>query len=163
VTRPDESRRVTHPSGFSIVHPRHWSGLTYGAAVIASDENRTLRFAPDVPVGRQPTLEVRMTPAPAEPIGPAEPITFQDRPAIASTGYAKRMWQYRIVFEREGRHFYIDLRSPVKSDAASPLWRAYFESFRYATPTSRPVLIDLVEPDAPGTSGTRPSDPAGTR
>lgn len=131
---PDESRRVSHPAGFSIVQPEGWERhLTFSSGGYGTD---LIRFLPAKAVGSPGFFTVTRI---ATPVTEADrtakgykPITFAGQPAWERwTAQSLTHEQTRsMIFERSGQWFDISLRRPDIEPLDVGVWRAYAETFR---------------------------------
>ena len=139
VTAPDESRRVRHPAGFSIVAPPDWGvELQYAKrgqptpsiwAVPKKAEGRAgglyafkFQTKPDIPTtGKRPMKEGQ----------------FQGKPAWVYEDEdmkAKKLWARSYIFERDGTWYQVILNRPASESIMSDAWTEYVESFRVEQP-----------------------------
>lgn len=150
---PDESLRMRHPDGYSIVGPKDWVGtiLQTGNKV----KRPMLKFVPDENVGVQPSLLVSKDERPYELPGGkkvrenARTIQFQGQPATFYDGDEQNAWMYVLDFKRGDDFYRISLKLAVRDDVLNGMWWKYFETFRLETsmtentthPTTLPNLI----------------------
>ncbi len=150
---PDESRRVRHPDGFSIIGPQEWVGSILQTGKVRQP---MLRFVPEVNMGIQPSLLAIRSDKPFELPGGkdvrenARPTQFQGQPATYYSGNEQNAWMFVLDFQRGSDHFRISLKLPVPDDVHKSVWWTYFETFRMETPmtprdttqpTSMPSLV----------------------
>lgn len=148
---PEESHRLRHPDGYSIVGPVDWAGsiLQSGKA-----KQPLLKFVPQTNLGVQPSLLVMKSdkpftpPAGIEVRDSARPIEFQGHPATYYEGSEPDAWMFVLDFQRGSDYFRIGLKLPVHEDVIRGNWWKHFETFRLETPitsttgpTSMPSLI----------------------
>lgn len=124
---PDESRRLRHPAGFSIVYPQGWGG-TVGYAQGAAPNS--IRLAPERVTGRQTSIAVTRSTRAPKLADTAKATTFQDRPAWATMTQFKRDATYRVDFERDGAWYAVVLSAPVEQKWESDPLMTYARTFR---------------------------------
>jgi hypothetical protein len=155
LSKPDESRRVEHPLGFSMVVPEHFDtkiGLepddTHRGAIILRD-GRYDAFPPMITVHEflsQPDFAA-MSKRGFKQVG-----TFLGRQASIMNGPSGRgraaMWNYRVIFERDGRWFEVAASDPQFFDLGKSRYRDYLESFRLdpARPATMPSAAPATVP-----------------
>ena len=153
----DESRRFTHPAGFSIVAPRGWD-----SSISLEKSGRTvesLRIASPVGVGFNTSITVTRLPAGeqsrADTSDRAVSLTFQGKPARALTEQLRNRWRWTLSFHRpeaDGGHYELVYLSPTIPDVETGPIRAFLESFRPSTlPATRPASAS-VSATAPATA-----------
>ena len=144
---PDESRRVRHPAGFSIVHPQGWGGsLTYAGGAVPDG----IRLAPERVTGRQTSITVARLARAPKLADSAKQVTFQDKPAWATPTQLKRDALYRLDFERGDAWYAITVSAPVELKWDRDPIMAFVRSFRteavIAPPAAAVPTTVTVEP-----------------
>jgi len=147
---PDESRRIRHPAGFSIVEPRGFEHTlrieTQNAVGVSSDPS--ISMTPIKSEGRPGVFMVsrlKQFPTDSERAKlKLLPGNFAGQPAWEAIDMDKnrqRKWTRMCVFEREGKAYQIYLERPATEPITGSTWTAYIESFRVEKPLILQALI----------------------
>lgn len=151
---PDDRKRVTHPSGFSVIIPPKYSctigtigDSTYSDSLTATDPEFR-NFPPELQVRRfrgEPDFN-RLSQRGFKLRG-----TFLGRDAVIFDGPTSigknQMWNYRVVARFEDAWFEIGVADPNYFEIASSPWKAYIESFKYeARATTAPATVPSTRP-----------------
>ncbi len=120
-SRPNESNRIFHPKGFSIIKPPKWT-----KHIMSSDEPhiQTISLYPE---GRQPKhspgISVGLLEHKPESLGSYTETTFQGAPAFHKvypglSHETKAYVEFSLLFERSGHWFGIHYAKP--DDSSKP-------------------------------------------
>jgi hypothetical protein len=133
---PDESNRVIHPDGFSIVLPPDWEvRLSSFAPAINSWPRRTLpsRHSAGITIMRVAESQKGDSHVPPNAAG----ITFLGEAAFASLELKDGSWpddpdrsSFRIDFEHKGHWYWISYHIAEKRSELPKSVRLYFDTFR---------------------------------
>lgn len=141
----DESRRLKHPAGFSMVVPRGWSGTAVNGQNID-----TIRFMPERATGRQPSMIItRYENAPPAPDDAAKPGLFQGEPAMVLRKRIKYDWVWDARFDRGGKTYSIRYLTPIDEDIERSPMMPFINSFHAETPATTPATIPATMPTEP--------------
>jgi len=131
---PDESRRIKHPAGFSIVVPEG-----YQSSVVIGDARTddSIRCVPIKVEGRYGEFTVtRYARPPANEKMEKDGYvagTFMGQPArelILLGDSKKNNWLRGYIFERDGQTYGVMLTRPRSEPITGKAWTRYVESFR---------------------------------
>jgi hypothetical protein len=135
--KPEESNRVWHPDGFSLIHPPGFEGqVETGADVMDKRHHGILTLWPINRGYFPPALRLihwQIPPDWAERKAAEHYVdsTFQGRPAILYIGQIGKQWVYRTDFQDQGQSFELSLETRDKIDVPHSDWWPYLLSFRY--------------------------------
>jgi hypothetical protein len=140
-TPREQDRVVAGEAGFSVIKPPEWdSRVMYGAA--NANVSATIEITPVKSVGlmqRFCTSQFRVPPDEKAISQQFTPRKFQDREAWLFSGWVKRDYMFRLVFERGGRWYEMSLRLPAETDVPNSDWWKYINTFRvHETPSTVP-------------------------
>src|SRR5262245_56221665 len=117
-TPREQDRVVARDAGFSVIKPPEWdSRVMYGAA--SANVTATIEITPVKSVGlmqRFSTSQFRVPPEEKVLTEQYTPTRFQERQAWMFSGWVKRDYMFRLVFEREGRWYEMSLRLAAETD-----------------------------------------------
>lgn len=131
---PDESRRLFHPDGFSIVMPPNWETPPWA---LRSGETLTMWPRKPFPSRGGTSINVFQLKAPPKLDGRSETI-FQNKPAFENRAVLHD-WQlddpydlseYGLVFERGGSSYRIIYQFGAIHEEVPEMIRRYLETFR---------------------------------
>lgn len=147
---PDESRRLIHPAGFSVVGPVGWEGRNVVVSLGAGSP--TMQFLPTRSVGVQPNFTIYQVDALPEPQDKLKRVetTFMGKPAFVSEGPVSNAYLYVIDVELEGKWYRLSLKLASREDVRGGAWWRYFESLRIERPalpaTTLPTTMTVERP-----------------
>lgn len=139
----DESRRLRHPAGFSMIYPQGWGGTLGYRSGPAKDE---IRFAPERVAGRQTSIRVVREGRAPKLDEVAKEVTFQNKQAWATFNQLKRDAIYRLDFERGGVWYWIVVTSPIALEWDRDPLMKFVQSFQIEAPVgglSTPAAVDV--------------------
>ena len=159
---PDESRRLNHPAGYSIIVPEHFESR------ISTNGDRTYRDGVTLFDARYhdfpPTLAVQLLRG--EPDlnalsnrGFKIKSTFQGKDALVFNGPTGRdagtYWNYRLVVKFGDDWFEIGAADPQYFDFKTHALPGYLETFRYqpraaSPPATAPTTAPTTQPTTKG-------------
>lgn len=157
----DESRRVRHWAGFSIIVPEDWHVEQYNPpknpytiyALPKKAEGITGGLWA-VKLSTQPKIETTGKKA-------MQPSEFQGKPAWThiNTSEGKKVWSRSYLFERDGTWYSVILARPASESITSRAWSAYMNSFRVEEPIPehQPSTYTTTKPSADMVPTTIPS------
>lgn len=126
--KPEDARRTRHLDGFSICYPIGWGGTAFGGS--ENGVGNGIRLAQERKVGRETTITVLCSGSEKPTLPNPREGVFQSQPATFSARSSSQNWQWRMVFERNGRWYSILLATPIPLEVEkSPYW-PFIESFR---------------------------------
>lgn len=134
--RPDESRRVHHPDGFSIIAPRGFD--SWVRLRDATRARSLIELAPQTTVGESNSFFV-VDWRSEEPELEGKSVTFQGQPATASEKLDGKVFVFVMKFQRDGRWFVMSYKRPTADPILDGPWRAFLDSFR----VEKPVELNL--------------------
>ncbi|MGN6506806.1 MAG: hypothetical protein ACTHM6_14725 [Tepidisphaeraceae bacterium] len=144
---PDESRRITHPKGFSIIEPKGWEAHVdvagQNGAVIDS-----IRFLPVKAMGVPGSFHFVKLPGPPDPAKlakyDAKPIKFDGHPAYEMLSPREKTREHTrtVTYQVNGAWYELSVTRPEVEPVEGSPWEAYFESAKAApaAPAQTPTL-----------------------
>ena len=130
----DESRRVVHPSGFSMIAPLGWTTASgddgNGAGTLTASAKTGIGFPPTIRINRLPPGAKSA----AETLDTSTATLFQGKTARTVTRELRNHWAYVYAFTRDedGGHYEITVTSGVPQDVEHGPLRPFMDSFRPA-------------------------------
>lgn len=138
IGRPAESRRLSHPAGFSIVVPEGWE-----RHLIERTNGRgadSIAMLPEKAVGAPGFLKaIKLPTTPTEAdlskgnysqgLVAGKPVWMRETEQKDTKEHTRS-----VIFERDGNWFEILIRRPISESLDSGAWQAYIETFRTETP-----------------------------
>ncbi len=130
--RPDESNRVLHPLGFSIIVPPHWEvTLREGPELFASPrELLPGRYIAGITLARYGKMKPSQ-----EDESDFHAVRFQGQPAfertkVVLTRRSRRILAHNLIFQRGGEWYSLEYQLPGNRESLPQIMQTYFNTFR---------------------------------